>query len=81
VRSWSKGESKIGTINYHALQAGKGRPFLRTIFGPTRLGMLVRKIQAHQHKGVICDRCGVEVQLARVRREQMGPRLAVPFAV
>jgi len=41
--------------------------------------MFLRQVQAHQHRGIVCDRCGVEVTLARVRRERMGHiELAVP---
>ena len=74
MRSWSKGEVKNPeTINYRTFKPEKGGLFCERIFGPMqRLGMFLRKIQAHQAPGVICDRCGVEVTLARVRRERMG---------
>ena len=83
MRSWSKGEVKNPeTINYRTFKPEKGGLFMRTNFWAyPRLGMFVRKIQRIKHKGVICDRCGVEVTLARVRRERMGHiELAVPVS-
>ena len=83
IRSWSKGEVKNPeTINYRTFKPEKGGLVLRTHFRSGQgLGMLLRKVQAHQAPGVVCDRCGVEVTLARVRRERMGHiELAVPVS-
>src|SRR4026209_2795523 len=81
IRSWSKGEVKNPeTINYRTFKPEKGGLFCERIFGPTRdWECSCRKYKRIKHKGVICDRCGVEVTLARVRRERMGHiELAVP---
>ncbi len=81
VRSWSKGEVKNPeTINYRTFKPEKGGLFCERIFGPTRdWECSCGKYKRIKHKGVICDRCGVEVTLSRVRRERMGHiELAVP---
>src|SRR3954463_1039317 len=81
MRSWSKGEVKNPeTINYRTFKPEKGGLFCERIFGPTRdWECSCGKYKRIKHKGVICDRCGVEVTLARVRRERMGHiELAVP---
>src|SRR6187397_951656 len=81
MRSWSKGEVKNPeTINYPTFKPEKGGLFCERIFGPTRdWECSCGKYKRIKHKGVICDRCGVEVTLARVRRERMGHiELAVP---
>ena len=83
VRSWSKGEVKNPeTINYRTFKPGKGGLFCERIFGPTRdWECSCGKYKRIKHKGVVCDRCGVEVTLARVRRERMGHiELAVPVS-
>src|SRR4030088_1623784 len=73
IRSWSKGEVKNPeTINYRTFKPEKGGLFCERIFGPTRdWECSCGKYKRIKHKGVICDRCGVEVTLARVRRERM----------
>src|SRR5476649_2228039 len=81
MRSWSKGEVKNPeTINYRTFKPEKGGLFCERIFGPTRdWECSCGKYKRIKHKGVICDRCGVEVTLSRVRRERMGHiELAVP---
>src|SRR5580700_6623575 len=83
IRSWSKGEVKNPeTINYRTFKPEKGGLFCERIFGPTRdWECSCGKYKRIKHKGVICDRCGVEVTLARVRRERMGHiELAVPVS-
>jgi DNA-directed RNA polymerase subunit beta' len=74
IRSWSCGEVKNPeTINYQTFKPEKGGLFCERIFGPTRdLECSCGKYKRIKHKGVICDRCGVEVNLAIVRRERMG---------
>ena len=81
IRSWSNGEVKNPeTINYRTFKPEKGGLFCERIFGPTRdWECACGKYKRIKHKGVICDRCGVEVTLSRVRRERMGHiELAVP---
>jgi DNA-directed RNA polymerase subunit beta' len=81
IRLWSSGEVKNPeTINYRTFKPEKGGLFCERIFGPTRdWECSCGKYKRIKHKGVICDRCGVEVTLARVRRERMGHiELAVP---
>ncbi|MCH2330709.1 MAG: DNA-directed RNA polymerase subunit beta', partial [Roseibacillus sp.] len=81
IRSWSRGEVKNPeTINYRTFKPEKGGLFCERIFGPTRdWECACGKYKRIKHKGVICDRCGVEVTLSRVRRERMGHiELAVP---
>src|SRR6476660_668550 len=83
MRSWSKGEVKNPeTINYRTFKPEKGGLFCERIFGPTRdWECSCGKYKRIKHTGVICDRCGVEVTLARVRRERMGHiELAVPVS-
>jgi DNA-directed RNA polymerase subunit beta' len=83
VRSWSKGEVKNPeTINYRTFKPEKGGLFCERIFGPTRdWECSCGKYKRIKHKGVVCDRCGVEVTLSRVRRERMGHiDLAVPVS-
>lgn len=74
IRKWSSGEVKNPeTINYRTFKPEKGGLFCERIFGPTRdWECSCGKYKRIKHKGVICDRCGVEVTLARVRRERMG---------
>ncbi len=83
VRGWSKGEVKNPeTINYRTFKPEKGGLFCERIFGPTRdWECSCGKYKRIKHKGVTCDRCGVEVTLSRVRRERMGHiDLAVPVS-
>ncbi len=83
VRAWSKGEVKNPeTINYRTFKPEKGGLFCERIFGPTRdWECSCGKYKRIKHKGVVCDRCGVEVTLSRVRRERMGHiDLAVPVS-
>ncbi|MFZ4587952.1 MAG: DNA-directed RNA polymerase subunit beta', partial [Terrimicrobiaceae bacterium] len=83
MREWSKGEVKNPeTINYRTFKPEKGGLFCERIFGPTRdWECSCGKYKRIKHKGVICDRCGVEVTLSRVRRERMGHiDLAVPVS-
>ena len=81
VRSWSHGEIKNPeTINYRSFKPEKGGLFCERIFGPTKdWECNCGKYKRVKHKGVVCDRCGVEVTQSRVRRERMGHiELAVP---
>ena len=81
VRSWSKGEVKNPeTINYRTFKPEKGGLFCERIFGPVKdWECSCGKYKRIKHRGVVCDRCGVEVTLSRVRRERMGHiELAVP---
>ena len=83
IRSWSHGEVKNPeTINYRTFKPEKGGLFCERIFGPTSdWECTCGKYKRIKHKGVVCDRCGVEVTLARVRRERMGHiELAVPVS-
>src|ERR1700677_1132254 len=83
IRVWSKGEVKNPeTINYRTFKPEKGGLFCERIFGPTRdWECSCGKYKRIKHKGVICDRCGVEVTLSRVRRDRMGHiELAVPVS-
>ena len=83
IRSWSRGEVKNPeTINYRTFKPEKGGLFCERIFGPTRdWECNCGKYKRIKHKGVVCDRCGVEVTHSRVRRERMGHiELAVPVS-
>ncbi|MCX6357205.1 MAG: DNA-directed RNA polymerase subunit beta', partial [Candidatus Aureabacteria bacterium] len=83
IRSWSKGEVKNPeTINYRTFKPEKGGLFCERIFGPTRdWECSCGKYKRIKHKGVVCDRCGVEVTQSKVRRERMGHiDLAVPVS-
>jgi DNA-directed RNA polymerase subunit beta' len=83
VRAWSKGEVKNPeTINYRTFKPEKGGLFCERIFGPVKdWECSCGKYKRIKHRGVVCDRCGVEVTLARVRRERMGHiELAVPVS-
>jgi DNA-directed RNA polymerase subunit beta' len=74
IRRWSKGEVKNPeTINYRTFKPEKGGLFCERIFGPVKdWECSCGKYKRIKYKGVVCDRCGVEVTLARVRRERMG---------
>ncbi len=83
IRSWSHGEVRNPeTINYRTFKPEKGGLFCERIFGPTKdWECSCGKYKRIKHKGVICDRCGVEVTLSRVRRERMAHiELAVPVS-
>jgi DNA-directed RNA polymerase subunit beta' len=83
IRSWSKGEVKNPeTINYRTFKPEKGGLFCERIFGPVKdWECSCGKYKRIKHRGVVCDRCGVEVCLSRVRRERMGHiDLAVPVS-
>ncbi|MHB1306075.1 MAG: DNA-directed RNA polymerase subunit beta' [Limisphaerales bacterium] len=83
MRSWSKGEVKNPeTINYRTFKPEKGGLFCERIFGPVKdWECSCGKYKRIKHRGVVCDRCGVEVTLSRVRRERMGHiDLAVPVS-
>jgi DNA-directed RNA polymerase subunit beta' len=78
---WSHGEiKKPETINYRTFKPEKGGLFCEKIFGPTRdWECACGKYKKIKHKGIVCDRCGVEVTLSKVRRERMAHiDLAVP---
>lgn len=74
VRAWSRGEvTKPETINYRTLKPEKDGLFDERIFGPTKdWECYCGKYKRIRYKGVICDKCGVEVTQSRVRRERMG---------
>ena len=74
IRSWSRGEVKNPeTINYRTFKPRRAACSARSIFGPTRdYECNCGKYKRIKHQGIVCDRCGVEVTLARVRRERMG---------
>ncbi|MHB8781342.1 MAG: DNA-directed RNA polymerase subunit beta' [Candidatus Geothermincolia bacterium] len=83
IRSWSHGEvKKPETINYRTLKPEKDGLFCEKIFGPTKdWECYCGKYKRVRFKGIICERCGVEVTRAKVRRERMGHiELAAPVA-
>ncbi len=83
VREWSHGEvKKPETINYRTLKPEKDGLFCERIFGPTKdWECHCGKYKRVRYKGIVCDRCGVEVTKAKVRRERMGHiELAAPVA-
>ena len=83
IREWSKGEvKKPETINYRTLKPEKDGLFCERIFGPTKdWECHCGKYKRVRYKGIVCDRCGVEVTKAKVRRERMGHiELAAPVA-
>ena len=83
IREWSKGEvTKPETINYRTLKPEKEGLFCERIFGPSKdWECHCGKYKKIRYKGVICDRCGVEVTKANVRRERMGHiELAAPVS-
>ncbi len=83
IRSWSYGEVlKPETINYRRLRPEKDGLFCEAIFGPTRdWQCYCGKYKNPRYKGIVCDKCGVEVTRAAVRRERMGHiTLATPVA-
>ena len=74
IRSWSYGEvTKPETINYRTLKPERDGLFCERIFGPTKdFECSCGKYKRIRYKGIICDKCGVEVARAKVRRERMG---------
>ena len=83
IRSWSHGEVKNPeTINYRSLKPERGGLFCEKIFGPTKdWECSCGKYKRIKHRGTVCDKCGVEVTQASVRRERMGHiELAVPVS-
>ena len=83
IRSWSYGEvKKPETINYRTFKPERDGLFCAKIFGPIKdYECLCGKYKRLKHRGVICEKCGVEVTLAKVRRERMGHiELASPAA-
>ena len=83
IREWSYGEvTKPETINYRTLKPEKGGLFCECIFGPTKdWECHCGKYKRQRYKGQICDKCGVEVTRAKVRRERMGHiELAAPVS-
>jgi DNA-directed RNA polymerase subunit beta' len=74
IKSWSHGEvKKTETINYRTFKSEKDGLFCEKIFGPSKdWECYCGKYKRIKHKGIICDRCGVEVTLSKVRRERMG---------
>ncbi|MGI6359013.1 MAG: DNA-directed RNA polymerase subunit beta' [Bacillota bacterium] len=83
IREWSKGEvKKPETINYRTLKPEKEGLFCERIFGPTKdWECNCGKYKRVRYKGIVCDKCGVEVTRAKVRRERMGHiELAAPVS-
>ena len=83
IKSWSYGEvKKPETINYRTLKPERDGLFCAKIFGPIRdYECLCGKYKKIRYKGVVCDRCGVEVTKSSVRRERMGHiELAAPVS-
>lgn len=83
VKSWSWGEvTKPETVNYRSLKPERDGLFCERIFGPTKdFECYCGKYKKIRYKGVICDRCGVEITKSKVRRERMGHiELAAPVA-
>ncbi|UCB42073.1 MAG: DNA-directed RNA polymerase subunit beta' [Dehalococcoidales bacterium] len=83
IKSWSYGEvTKPETINYRTLKPERDGLFCEKIFGPTKdYECFCGKYKKIRYKGIICDKCGVEVARAKVRRERMGHiQLACPVS-
>lgn len=83
IRSWSFGEvKKPETINYRTFKPERDGLFCAAVFGPTKdYECLCGKYKRMKHRGVVCEKCGTEVTLAKVRRERMGHiELASPVA-
>src|SRR6201988_1645126 len=82
IQKWSKGEiTKPETINYRTLRPEKDGLFDERIFGPTKdYECYCGKYKRVRYKGIVCDRCGVEVTEKKVRRERIGHiKLTVPI--
>ena len=83
IRSWSYGEvKKPETINYRTFKPERDGLFCSKIFGPIKdYECICGKYKRMKHRGVVCEKCGVEVTLSKVRRERMGHiELAAPVA-
>ena len=83
IRSWSYGEvKKPETINYRTFKPERDGLFCAKIFGPIKdYECLCGKYKRLKHQGIVCEKCGVEVTLSKVRRERMGHiELASPVA-
>src|SRR5437588_3705950 len=83
IRSWAYGEvTKPETINYRTLKPEKDGLFCEKIFGPTKdFECYCGKYKRVRYKGIVCDKCGVEVARSKVRRERMGHiELAAPVS-
>ena len=83
IREWSRGEvKKPETINYRTLKPEKDGLFCERIFGPQRdWECHCGKFKRVRYKGIVCDRCGVEITKSKVRRERMGHiELAAPVS-
>ncbi|MEK7386706.1 MAG: DNA-directed RNA polymerase subunit beta', partial [candidate division NC10 bacterium] len=83
IRGWSRGEvKKPETINYRTLKPEKDGLFCERIFGPTKdFECNCGRYKKIKHRGIVCDRCGVEVTHSKVRRERMGHiELAAPVS-
>ena len=83
IRSWSYGEvKKPETINYRTFKPERDGLFCAKIFGPVKdYECICGKYKRMKHRGVVCEKCGVEVTLSKVRRERMGHiELAAPVA-
>ncbi len=83
IRGWSRGEvKKPETINYRTLKPEKDGLFCEKIFGPTKdWECACGKYKRIRFKGIVCERCGVEVTRSKVRRERMGHiELAAPVS-
>ena len=83
IRSWSHGEvKKPETINYRTFKPERDGLFCAKIFGPTKdYECNCGKYKRMRHRGVVCEKCGVEVIQSKVRRERMGHiELATPIA-
>jgi DNA-directed RNA polymerase subunit beta' len=83
IRGWSYGEvTKPETLNYRTLKPEKDGLFCEKIFGPTKdFECYCGKYKKIRYKGIVCDKCGVEVARSKVRRERMGHiTLAAPIS-
>ena len=83
IRAWSYGEvKKPETINYRTLKPEKDGLFCEKIFGPTKDGEChCGKYKKNRYRGIVCDKCGVEVTSSKVRRTRMGHiELAAPVS-
>src|SRR3954467_2990286 len=83
IRSWSYGEvKKPETINYRTFKPERDGLFCAKIFGPVRdFECICGKYKRMKHRGIVCDKCGVEVIHSKVRRERLGHiNLATPVA-
>jgi len=83
IRSWSFGEvRKPETINYRTFKPERDGLFCAKIFGPIKdYECLCGKYRRMKHRGIVCEKCGVEVTVSKVRRERMGHiELATPCA-